>query len=396
MRLAKTLLGQTTGIAMNLKEHIYAWFDDVGVPATFPLKSSVADRFIGWLRRSGVVPEKRPSDLDRVFGGYGFLPCADREIRHFSRDELRGKNLRRVAYVCPSELEGEIDSLFFPGDDVFMRATGESGGWLRRLITSDPDIRCVYHGPCFLDSRDPTFQLEGFFAGRTIALCGEDWIGVMKVRSTDLLVDVFRHAPGPIYGHFDCYSPVWSERKAQEGDWDIILSIPAARTDDENEEPHVDQKEFADPILREWSALPDGIKVTHFPRRVGARIEQKHGRPIYRWIHRTAVSSRNGPITIEEFGAFGWHDGQWVFSTITGKPFAQRDFADWYGCPFGRLEPACEYADAGNWSRSEALTAGKSRWIFVGTDSTGKRVKGDAIVEHLAELEECNESSRSD
>lgn len=211
---------------------------------------------------------------------------------------------------------------------------------------------------------------------------------MLQVRSGDLLVDVFRDSPGPFHGSFDCYSPIWSEKESQAGEWDITLSIPAVSTHSENDEPQIDQKkEIADPILCEWSALPDGIKVTHFPDRVQARIERNHGKPIYRWIHRTTVSSRNGPIKIEAFGAFGWHNDQWVFSTITGKPFSGQDFSDWYGCPFGRLEPACEFADASNWTRSDVLSAGKSRWIFVGTDSSGRRVKGDATVEMLAELE---------
>jgi hypothetical protein len=91
---------------------------------------------------------------------------------------------------------------------------------------------------------------------------------------------------------------------------------------------------------------------------------------------------------VQEFGSFAWHDGKWVFSNFTGKVFSGQDFADWYSCPEGRLLPGSEATDPSNWSGGiEQLQAGKMRWFFIGTDDSGRRVKGEAVVELLAEVE---------
>jgi hypothetical protein len=142
------------------------------------------------------------------------------------------------------------------------------------------------------------------------------------------------------------------------------------------------------PRLREWSTLPDGIEVVHTPARVRARSErQPDGRVQYRWVYRTTVRAKGTPVTVQEFGSFDWHDGKWVFSNFTGKPFSGRDFADWYSCPDAKLSPDAEASDPSNWSGGiQHLQAGKMRWFFVGIDDAGRRVKGEAVVELLAEL----------
>jgi hypothetical protein len=144
-----------------------------------------------------------------------------------------------------------------------------------------------------------------------------------------------------------------------------------------------------DPRLREWAALPEGIEVVHSPARVRARREQQpDGRVQYRWVYRTAVRTKSEPVKVQEFGAFDWHHGKWAFSNFTGKAFSGQDFADWYSCPDAQLVPGGEASDPSNWSGGiEQLQAGKMRWVFVGIDEAGRRVKGEAIVELLAELE---------
>jgi hypothetical protein len=145
-----------------------------------------------------------------------------------------------------------------------------------------------------------------------------------------------------------------------------------------------------DPRLREWAALPEGIEVVHSPARVRARRErQPGGQTQYPWVYRTTVRARGRPVTVQEFGSFVWHYGKWVFSNFTGKVFSGQDFADWYSCPDGCLIPGKEATDPSNWSGGiEQLQAGKMRWFFVGIDDSGRRVKGEAVVELLAEVEQ--------
>jgi hypothetical protein len=144
-----------------------------------------------------------------------------------------------------------------------------------------------------------------------------------------------------------------------------------------------------DPKYRELATLPEGIEVIHTPNPVRAVEEPQPGRPrTYRWIYQTTVRSKRGTVTIEEFGCFGWHDGRWEFANFTGKVFSRRDFAEWYSCPEGKLLPGQDAVDPSNWTGGdEHLDAGKSLWYFIGVDEAGRRVKGEAIVERVAEVE---------
>ena len=63
------------------------------------------------------------------------------------------------------------------------------------------------------------------------------------------------------------------------------------------------------------------------------------------------------------------------------------EFAEWYKCPKAALKKGEAVEDPTNWSTDAELRAGKTRWYFVGTDSKGKRVKGEAVIELKAEID---------
>jgi hypothetical protein len=144
-----------------------------------------------------------------------------------------------------------------------------------------------------------------------------------------------------------------------------------------------------DPKLRELDALPEGIEVMHSPVQVSARIEQQPGkRPYYRWVYATTVRSKRETVIIVEFGSFAWQGDRWVFANFTGQPFSSKDFAEWYSCPDGKLVPGKQATDPSNWSdRDDQLRASRGRWYFIGINEAGRRVKCEAIVELLAEVE---------
>ena len=133
------------------------------------------------------------------------------------------------------------------------------------------------------------------------------------------------------------------------------------------------------------SSLPEGIKVVHTPSKVFAQEDCRSGRK-YTWLHETSVSSMGGRIEIEEFGTLVWHNGDWVFSTIYGRPFNQKEFEEWYVCPQGILVPGKEFKDEANYTGGDVLRGSKSKWYFIGKNEEGKRVKGEAVVESLPEV----------
>jgi hypothetical protein len=143
-----------------------------------------------------------------------------------------------------------------------------------------------------------------------------------------------------------------------------------------------------DPKFLELQSLPEGLHVTHSPKSV---VAQPGGRSGYRytWLYKTTVETASETIVIEEFGAFVLRDGQWHLATFTGKPFAPADFAEWYGCPGAVIKPGHPCSDSQNWTGYQTITSDReqSLWYYIGRDADGRRVKGEATVELLAELE---------
>ena len=145
------------------------------------------------------------------------------------------------------------------------------------------------------------------------------------------------------------------------------------------------EEQQVDPKEKELASLPVGIDVAHDPSPVKARPGGRSGRK-YTWLHGTTVRSKGGRLVVQEFGAFSWDGRRWVFSTITGKPFTAQDFADWYSCPGAVLEPSKGYIDPNNYTGGDDLTAHKSKWYFIATNEKGERVKGEAVIEAVADL----------
>jgi hypothetical protein len=140
-----------------------------------------------------------------------------------------------------------------------------------------------------------------------------------------------------------------------------------------------------DPKEQELASLPVGIEVTHTPNPVKAQQGGRSG-VAYTYVYQTSVRSLEGTLTVQEFGAFSWSDGRWVFSNFTGKPFSPVEFADWYSCPNAQLVPGQTFADPQNWSGAFTLTGSKAKWYVIAVDEQGRRVKGEAVLEELPEL----------
>ncbi|MHB1458076.1 MAG: hypothetical protein ACYC0V_14295 [Armatimonadota bacterium] len=136
--------------------------------------------------------------------------------------------------------------------------------------------------------------------------------------------------------------------------------------------------------MAELASLPIGLEVCHNPNPVSASLDGRSGRK-YTWLHSTTVKALNDDVEITEFGAFSWHNGRWIFSTIYARPFTQEEFAEWYSCPNAIIRKGEVATDPNNYSGRDVLIPGKSKWYFIGITKSGKRVKGEAVVENQAQ-----------
>jgi hypothetical protein len=133
----------------------------------------------------------------------------------------------------------------------------------------------------------------------------------------------------------------------------------------------------------ELGGIAVGLRVEHTPNPVPAVLGDRSGLK-YTWVHRTTVTALHDDVTITEFGAFVWHNGQWVFSTIYDRPFNTKEFAEWYSCPAARIAKGRSFSDPHNYTGGPVLLASKTKWYFIGRNSKGQQVKGEAVVEHDA------------
>ncbi len=142
----------------------------------------------------------------------------------------------------------------------------------------------------------------------------------------------------------------------------------------------------SDPKYREIVDIDVGLKVTHSPSPAKAKRDRRAGTE-HVWIFETSVEPTGEPVTVTEFGAIAWADGQWVFSNFTGDPFTAQDFAEWYSCPDAKVEPGKKFTGPKNWGGGDGLRPGKALLYFVGVTASGKKVKGEAVIEQSAEME---------
>ena len=139
--------------------------------------------------------------------------------------------------------------------------------------------------------------------------------------------------------------------------------------------------------VTELASIPVGLSVTLTPDPVSATLDSPSISGV-KWEHNTTVSSMAGPVTILEFGYFVERNGQWEFSHGEEVPrtYTAGDFAKKYGCPGSELKPGKTYSNTMNRSVIDCVPEQMVKWYFIGVDTQGNRVKGEAKVKMLASV----------
>ncbi len=139
----------------------------------------------------------------------------------------------------------------------------------------------------------------------------------------------------------------------------------------------------------DWESLPVGIEVVHTPNPVRDPEEPSKGGWPFRWTFRTEVRAIDRPLTVKWLLILGWDGNRWVLDRRQKKFNSgegdERVFAEWYECPGARIAPGSPAVDPSNWAGSYSREPFKQKWVMIGEDATGKRFKGEGIVELLPE-----------
>jgi len=140
--------------------------------------------------------------------------------------------------------------------------------------------------------------------------------------------------------------------------------------------------------LRELESMPMGIAVSHTPNLARYTFNPSNVSGV-EWQFSTTVSAMAGPVTISEFGYFVERNEQWELNYEDELPlsFSSSDFANEFDCPNALMVPGKSYTNPENRSAIDCVPEQLVKWYFIGIDADGKRVKGEAGVKLITELD---------
>lgn len=203
--------------------------------------------------------------------------------------------------------------------------------------------------------------------------------GTSDWQKYEIVLDVSKGSAGIAFGILlSGNGKMWMAEPTLE-----VVGIDVASTNMLDEEYLKKAGENSD-MPSELEKIPNGIEIGHNPQTVSAVYNEKDS--MYYWFYKTSVKPVKEDIEITEFGAYSWVYDHWEFSTVTGKPFEPKDFAEWYKCENSKMKKGKEYSDIDNWNRLRELQSGKALWYYIGKNSNGELFKGTAIINYLPEV----------
>ncbi len=140
--------------------------------------------------------------------------------------------------------------------------------------------------------------------------------------------------------------------------------------------------------LKELESMPVGIAVSHTPSPVLYTLNASNISGV-EWQFSTTVSAMTGSVTIVEFGYFVERNEQWTWNYENELPlfFTSSDFASEFDCPNALMVPGKSYTNPENQSAIDCVPEQFVKWYFIGLDAGGNRVKGEASIKLIAELD---------
>lgn len=130
-----------------------------------------------------------------------------------------------------------------------------------------------------------------------------------------------------------------------------------------------------------FEGLREAITVSHFPSPVKASLDPDEP-GTYFWKHTTSLLSPDSDIEIIEGGAYIFYSGQWNLR-VAMKP---KEFSKYFDIHKSTMKAGQPYTFKDNWRRDSQLRGGWAMWYVIGTDETGTKVFGRAILDTQGEL----------
>ena len=123
-----------------------------------------------------------------------------------------------------------------------------------------------------------------------------------------------------------------------------------------------------EPLPEKLQGIRVAIDVMHFPK-INDPVKIKDN---YYWKHATAILSKTDDITIIEYGAYLFYNGQWNLR----KTYPIKELDKTFGTKNEFLSQGEPYTWAKNWRVDSRLFGGWAMWYFIGTTKSGEIVCG--------------------
>ncbi len=120
------------------------------------------------------------------------------------------------------------------------------------------------------------------------------------------------------------------------------------------------------------------IEVLHFPKENDPiKIDNR-----YYWKHLTSILCKESDITITEYGAYLFYNGQWNLRKI----YALEELDKTFGTKKQRMEQAEPYTWSKNYRIGDQLFGGWALWYFIGKTPSGEIVCGYETINTTSNL----------
>ena len=133
-----------------------------------------------------------------------------------------------------------------------------------------------------------------------------------------------------------------------------------------------------EPLPEKIKSLKRSIEVIHFPKENDpVKIDET-----YYWKHITSILYKESDLTITEYGAYIFYNGQWNLRQI----YSLKDLDKSFGTKKQKMNQAEPYTWAKNYRTGDQLFGGWALWYFIGETPSGAIVCGYETINTTSNL----------